>query len=348
MTETREYEGYWWLPEDGDPGVPDPTKRLAGKLTISEGRPTLDVLGDFGHEVLSESETDTVYMPYPAGQPRILGLTSTGQPVTLLGGRVARSQMRFPGIATTSYGGDVALVGAWFGIDEEVTFNEFAIRTSDLDTWVAKSGFSQSITGSGEAGGTVVPERVQIDYSPPETIVIPLDAGDEARIAFAYTSLGLPPVTVEAGIKQTASLYYRFHELGDLEAVGTKIGQLRNFLSLAVGRRVAVRSVFAYKDDFAHPDTQRREPIEIVYPIKHNSEPEGRLLHPTEMLFTLRQAEPDISTVMRAWFAAQERFAPVFDLYFGTLYHPDHLSGREVSAQRPGGRNVRLSASRPA
>ena len=41
------------------------------------------------------------------------------------------------------------------------------------------------------------------------------------------------------------------------------------------------------------------------------------------MLFTLPEASPDISRVMRHWFAKQARLRPVFNLFFGTRYHPD-------------------------
>jgi hypothetical protein len=41
------------------------------------------------------------------------------------------------------------------------------------------------------------------------------------------------------------------------------------------------------------------------------------------MLFTLADASPDISKVMRAWLAKQHRLRPVFNLFFGMRYHPD-------------------------
>jgi hypothetical protein len=40
------------------------------------------------------------------------------------------------------------------------------------------------------------------------------------------------------------------------------------------------------------------------------------------MLFTLPEAAPEISTVMKSWFAKQVRLAPVFNLFFGVRHHP--------------------------
>ena len=69
MTDSHEYEGFWWLPEDGGTDDALPSKRIAGSLKIEEGRVTLDLLGNFGHTVLSSSETETVWSPTPYGTP---------------------------------------------------------------------------------------------------------------------------------------------------------------------------------------------------------------------------------------------------------------------------------------
>jgi hypothetical protein len=40
------------------------------------------------------------------------------------------------------------------------------------------------------------------------------------------------------------------------------------------------------------------------------------------MLFALPEAKPDISTVMKKWLVRQKNLEPVFNLFFGTMYHP--------------------------
>jgi ApeA N-terminal domain 1 len=54
----------------------------------------------------------------------------------------------------------------------------------------------------------------------------------------------------------------------------------------------------------------------------NNPEPPAKSRDFTEMLFTLEEAQPEISTVMKRWFQRQSRLEPVFNLFFGTLYHP--------------------------
>jgi len=46
VIETREFKGLWWLPTRAD-------ERLAGTLTITKGGASLEVIGDFGHQLLS-------------------------------------------------------------------------------------------------------------------------------------------------------------------------------------------------------------------------------------------------------------------------------------------------------
>src|SRR6266545_230052 len=139
MIETYEYAGFWWLPSDD-------SQRLSGTLRIVRGRATLDLLGDFGREVIDQTETETTYAGMVASQPRILGLTTDGKAVTLEGCFAANSKMNFPGIPTTTYLPGVVLVDAWFGDGEAVEFDEIALRTTELDAWALVSGFSNSIS----------------------------------------------------------------------------------------------------------------------------------------------------------------------------------------------------------
>jgi hypothetical protein len=328
VIETHEYLGYWWLPADGPTGPPnDESKRLCGTLTITRGQAKLKVIGSFGHEVISHSEKETVFSPLPADVPRILGFTTNGKEVTLETCRVAEAPMSWPGIPTTTYRSEAALLGAWFAEGEEVTFNEIALRTSELDTWVSVSGFSQSISGGEEPDtGHFVPTAFDIHFEPPASIPIPLDHGQKATIDFGYRQAGIGPVTTEPNLSQKASLYFRYAGPAGLDDIFNSVGQLRNFLSLAVGQPETVLSVTGFKDDHLQPNSTSRKPVELLWRIPHNPETPRRPLHPMEMLFTLPVTNPSISEVMRAWFSRQDLFRPVLNLYFGMLYHPDMYS----------------------
>lgn len=324
MIETHDFDGFWWLPADRATGPPsDAAKRLTGRLRVTRGRAELDVLGHFGHTVLSESGDQVVYSPVPADVPRILGLTTKGTPITLELCGSTKSSMNFPGIPTTTYRASAVLIGAWFEEGEEIAFDEFALRTTELDTWIGVSGFKHELHTADLEGGLSTATGIDIHFEPPEPITVALDNGEEVRLSFGFTWSGLTPVPVEAKIAQRASLDLRYAESRGLDHVARSVGQLRNFLSLAVGKPVTVLSVTGYKDDFVREPTGHREPIQLLWPVPNNPEVPERELHPTEMLFTRPEAEPDLEHVLRAWFAHQDLFEPVFNLYFSMLYRPD-------------------------
>ena len=163
MIETYVYSGLWWLPTDED-------TKLSGQLTVERGKAKLEVLHSFGHEVLETNEGETTYAPFPAGQRRILGVTTDGKAVTLEACPAGPSTMNFPGIPTTTYRPGVVLIGAWFSEGEEVSFNEIAIRTSELDTWASVSGFTTSITPRTLPSGFVTTTAFDIHFEPPNEI----------------------------------------------------------------------------------------------------------------------------------------------------------------------------------
>jgi ApeA N-terminal domain 1 len=171
-----------------------------------------------------------------------------------------------------------------------------------------------------------VPTAFDVHFEPPAAIPIPLDAGEEARIEFAMQQRGPSVVTTEMSISQTAWLHLRFAHRHSFDDAAQRVGQLRNFISLAVGRPVTVLALTGFQDDHLRPGSTSRQPIELLWEIPHNPESPARPRHPIEMFFTLPEAMPGISDVMKAWFARQDLLKPVFNLYFGMLYHPSMYS----------------------
>jgi hypothetical protein len=74
LIETHTCRGLWWTPSE-------PDVRLNGTLTITKGDPRLDVVGDFGHEVISESDGERTYSMSLADRERVVGITTDGRSV---------------------------------------------------------------------------------------------------------------------------------------------------------------------------------------------------------------------------------------------------------------------------
>jgi hypothetical protein len=317
MHETREYKGLWWLPADEG-------EKLPGTLTVTRGAAALELIGHFGHELISETETEKSYSFSLAEQPRILGLSTDGKPITLEGHVVASYTESFPGIPVSTYRRSVVLIGGYFSEGEEIGFDEISIRASDLNTWTQVSGFETKIgMEKHKEKDYYVFSNTEIRFEAPDDIEIPLARGERAFIRFNAPSEGVGQGTDHVALTQEAALHLRFAKRATLDQVFDRVGQIRNFLSLAVGRPVAILSITGYQDDFVREKSEAPIPIELLWEISHNPDPPTRARHPIEMLFTLPQATPDISRVLRNWFAKQARLKPVFNLFFGSRYHPD-------------------------
>jgi ApeA N-terminal domain 1 len=316
MVETHEYKGLWWLPDNEE-------TKLSGTLTVTKGNAELDLIGHFGLKLISDDGNELAYALELEERPRIVGISTMGKRITLERHGVASPSFHFPGIETAIYRPEVVLTGKMFADDEEVGFDEIAIHASDLNTWTRVSGFQTKIGGKEQEGtGYFISTTVDVRFEAPDAIEIPLDNGEHARIEFRAPSEGVGPGSERVSVSQTAALHLRFAKRADLNEVFERVGQLRNFLTLAVGRPVAILAVTGYQADYLREKSVERAPIEILWPVTHNPDPPARPRHPIEMLFTLPEATPNISEVMKNWFAKQADLKPVFNLFFGMRYHP--------------------------
>jgi hypothetical protein len=316
VVETHEYKGLWWLP-------PDETKRLSGTLTITKGHPTLELIGHFGYELLSQSEAERTYSLELEEQSRIVGLSTNGKPITLEGHQAAPHTESFPGIATATYKREVALIGKQFADGEHIGFDEISIRASDLNDWTRVSGFHSRIgTEKHNEGDYLVFSNVEIRFEAPDDVEIPLARGERAFIRFNAPSQGIRAGTDHVELHQEAALHLRFPKRVGLIQVFDRVGQIRNFLSLAVGRPVAILAVTGFQDDYVRERTNAPLPIELLCELPYNPTPPSGTRDPQDMLFSLPEARPEISTVMKNWFAKQARLAPVFNLFFGVRHNP--------------------------
>ena len=324
MLEHHEYKGLWWLPEDED-------DKLTATLSIEKGQPELQALGNFGHELLSESSREKSYALDPSDQDRVHGISADGKSITLQGLSSRGNTLSMPGIPTSRYIAEVALVGKHFPAGEEIAFDEISVRASDLNAWTQVNGFEfnmdfEELDDKGSLGFSAV----NIRYEGPEPISIPLSRGEEVSLQFTATNKGLGPGTDHVEIRQDAAFHLRFARKVSLKEVYLRVGQIRNFLSFAVGRPVSVISVAGYEGRRVKDGPDRRRPVNLLWPIPHNPEPPSQRRPAYEMLFTLPDAQPDISTVIKKWFQRQGRLKPVFNLFFGTLYNPGSLSRSEI------------------
>jgi hypothetical protein len=296
---------------------------LPGTLVVTRGEAQLDVTGHFGHETIAETGSERVMSGALAQQPRILGIDRDGKEVTSEGHQSASFSEHSAGVTLSKYSRQVTLVGGHFAPGEKIEFDEIAIRTSDLTAWtqtrIIDTKAKRRKRGRGHVWGDVSARSKTVP-----DIEIELARGDRAFIRLGAKFKGIDiwgRGSEHAELTQDTALHLRFARARDLDYIFDRVGDLRNFLSLAVGRPVAILVVSGYRDDFADERTKLPHPVEILWAVPHNPDPPEKAREAHQMLFTLPAVQPEISKVMRSWFAKQKRLEPVFNLFFGLLYN---------------------------
>jgi hypothetical protein len=338
VLESRELQGYWWLPSL-------PETRIPGTLHFSQADIKLELLGGFTQprELADVDEAEEGEGPrevtvdltsFVAFQPRILGEARNGKAVTLelCNGRSLATG--FPRMTTSVYGSRFVIVGAWYEPDEEIAFDEIAIRFSDLDTWASVSGFATKFFWTEDRKSFA---SIESTFTPPEDIEVALDDETTLKFEFPFTMSGMQPVTTQLHITQAATIRIMFAKPANVQRSLTYVAVLRNFLALAIGRPIRVLSVRGFHnppadaqtDPFTRLDPQKLE-VEILYRLVGLPEPAERDLDPTEMLFTLGQVHPKLEQVLSTWFAKQELLGPVLARYFH-LVHTRRQAGSRNS-----------------
>jgi hypothetical protein len=330
VLEPRELRGYWWLPSC-------PEHKVPGTLYFSQSDIRLELLGELDRPRPAQAVEEAEQGEGPrevsvelgslvTSQSRILGQAPNGSAVTLERCNGRSLAIGLPGLTTSEYGAQFVLVGAWYEPDEELAFDEIAIRFSELDTWASVSGFATKLMWTEDQKSLA---SIETKFLPPPAIDVVLDEGTTLKFEFPYTVSGMRPVMTELHIAQAATVRVAFERPANIERSLTYVALLRNFLALAVGRPIRVLSVRGYHKPPADAEVDRftgvgpqNLDVEILYRLVGLPEPAERELHPTEMLFTLGDVHDRLGEVLATWFAKQEVLGPVLARYFHLVHNP--------------------------
>jgi len=187
-----------------------------------------------------------------------------------------------------------------------------SIRYSNLDTWVATSGFSV------EFDPALYP--VEVKYSKPQSIEGVLSDSLKIGVGFSVSGPSLPAVTNVHIVQQswltltsTQGLLY--------EDLVRRIGNLANLVSLGVGEPLRPLEMSAICNARDPLGAEHSVSVKLV----HNREPiasASRNVPHWDMLFTLPDIRARFSELVAAWFSRDEALQSLCDLYFGTLRSP--------------------------
>ncbi|MEJ2597190.1 MAG: hypothetical protein P8Z00_02595 [Anaerolineales bacterium] len=308
LDESFEYKGFFWLPEIPDVEIP-------GVLfyTPDDGV-QLELQG-----VLHAPSDNLFRPPTFEDAPLILGVTSKGKEVSLLGCTQIKGSVGsgWRNIATQESGYRIkrAFIDVHFPSTEAVEFKEFAVDYTHLDEWFDQNPFQINHPSVSE---------MALSYKAPESLSVKV--GDYT-ISFQVAG----PATEQSSVSKY--IVYQDVRVKFVSDVGDKniddlfliTRRMQDLITLGVGEPVFPTGIVAVgcaNKLILDNGKEINSPVQVFYtrPWRPKS---SRTIYPQQMAFTLKAIRKRLDFYLTNWFLKAENLKPVLDIYFSLLYRED-------------------------
>lgn len=293
-------EGLFWR-------VDNPDERIAGHLkTDGKQGAELALIGSF-------NDPDSVFVE--STEPiRIQGVADNKQ-LTLDGCFRISSTIRIPGVDQEIYHVPVVLDGAYFEMNEELSFNGFHLRLRHLEHWIGRTEITEERDVS-PAGN----RRVSISYTEPESIDTHINHG-KLSLYFGHSIQG---GQFERKILEFQQFRFDFQKRQSLERILRFCGSLQDLVTMGIDAPSTIVEVSLF-----HPDIKKKLesgrffhfPIGLHMQYRGTDLPDDqRTIHNSYALFTF----DDIGGLegIARWLEYAEKFRPVIGALLAQWYIP--------------------------
>ncbi|MHB8173636.1 MAG: ApeA N-terminal domain 1-containing protein [Nitrospirota bacterium] len=288
MGDKFSYTGYWYLGEH---------KPVAGELKYdSEEGGTLTIY--LKEEFIREKKFEIIR-------------GNCKKPITLLHCRKGGFTVSNVGVSTATYKSSNIFVDVAFEKEEEIEFDSISVNFPYLAEWACISGFKISNNTKLKKSKVEfkIPKAIQLLQTDPLKLSISFGGHlPEQAVAFSQKEVSLGQktfLTIELTNEKKFSDYLKIIDL------------FQKFLSFAVSAPSVPISIQGInKKNIRYLGKREYIPsIEIHYPGFIHEE---KLIHPNQILFTLKDIEEN---TLKNWFQ-KEYLHKVFDLFFAVQYIP--------------------------
>jgi len=300
VIEEFEYSGVWWIPDN-------PDRKIPGRLRFNQSEGAiLELDGCF----TEDPKSTELFNP-----AIVNGVSNTGKEITLHRcqerGRSVTRPFAEPTYYTSKLYAYEVFVGVHFQREEDIKFNHLRVRYSHLDEWLNFSPFKFEDKEEEKVWRYKPPDRGQVSIS------------DELRLQIAFELSYAWPVTVLHVIHKGVIVIIPAGET-HFEKYQQMARRVQDFLSLALGETVYPLDIQGQTESakWVRGNHTLYEDVKIFYQLP--SIPRERRLGVAEPLFKYTDIADKFEQLMQNWFGKAEQLAPVYDLYFGSVY------GREM------------------
>ncbi|WP_152418247.1 ApeA N-terminal domain 1-containing protein [Natrinema limicola] len=305
MIEEKEFQGYWWLPDN-------PDKKVGGIASFSPSDGVSLELFSILNEDSEYMGSGNVFRP-----DFIHGITTSGEKITLencIRGNYSMSSSQGVSSTNSEYQAISLLSGGHF--TDDIHFDRFRAQFPLLTKWTGITGINYS--GSVFEGGEVsAGDTFEITYEFPKSITADLDNAELKLIFNADFNMGKV-----GGASIDEEVYFDIIPTsGDLSYdEGVDYSRtLQDFITLATGKEVQPSTLVGRIE---RDDQPGYNDVEVLFSTSGDLKlPDS--LHPLKANFVLADIVDNFTEVMNNWFSDYEELEPVYNLYFSVQYNSE-------------------------
>lgn len=290
-------QGFWWLPDS-------PDKRLVGTVKYApRAGLELDLVGS----LLAIENGPTAWSGFD-----VWGNTVRGKAITLLRAHQSNLQTHSAGWPTSTIESSRGIVGGHYRGGEDVLLHTLDSEFDFLAAWAGQSGVTQTHNSESHSS--------QITITPGESV--PLGGSEGISIELVPSILqrhSRQSLTLE----ENCELRLRSGQDRPFPQFERLISSFRTLLTFAAGEAAHPGRMIGKtgeKTAEIQGHTVWHE-VEIVRQIR--VPPRAREVHAEDMLFTLRDLQPDPVAMFERFLDVQQELKPVFELFFPTYFYPE-------------------------
>lgn len=309
MNESREFRGYWWLPD----------KKEDGASGIAHYSPEEGIELDLFSTLREEEDMESAFSSSTPRHKTIFGLSADGDSITLVDCLQSNLQGHLGKeieTATAKYSAEELLLNGHL-TKEERKFDKLRCDYSILDEWSGISGIRFSEDVFSQSQPVSAGDSFEISYEFPEDKTAKLD-----DITLKIVTTAGISANRRSGASINEQTYFNIiPNKGQIshEDVSKNVKYLQDFLTLATGEATFPTNIYgkrAIEDGDPTPD------IEILYHWSSSSDVRESL-HGGKVKFTFDDIEDIFSQLMGNWYEKREYYDDIFNNYFGYIYSDD-------------------------
>lgn len=317
--ENRVIEGKWW--------IAGTENDESGNLVCDEKGWNLKLNGTFQQQsdkdikhVLSQQRPRFIS---PSTENTVLGITKDGKPITLEYFPAKSSNLFLVG---RGYNSEAYLVhrffeNAHFPDPKAITFKRVLVKFPFLYEWFGQSMVDVERDHNEDGSAKEVRFVCKPGTKTPIGIV-----GDMSLALRAYATMPFFPAK-NISITQEAELIIESTGTSEipLEDIRATIITFRDFLTVATGLHISVKSIIGFTDSNKEhfPDGKTYNPEVLIRDRFFENDGIQADIKPNSLNFTFSELAGNADTILKNWFQASQKFKDVFNVYFSTLAVPN-------------------------